>query len=1103
MFKKILFIFAALTSLAVISSVAAFLWLVVYHPGEALRQENIEKSLARESPVFCRDGVTKIGVFFQDAHRQYVPYGQLPQNFANALIAAEDHQFFKHHGIDLPGFTRAMFANIRAGRIVQGGSTITQQTAKNLFERKGRSIMAKLTELLFALRLEYHYPKEKILEFYANQFYVSGNGRGLGVAARYYFDKEPEQLDLVEAAFIAGSVKRPNYYNPFIKRDEAGTAEARSNAKVRTAYVLGQMHRLGMISGEIYQQALSREIPFKQGKMQFRLNTLMDLVKDGLDDPAVEAALLEYGIENVATSGVQIFTSIDNKLQDGNLFALQSELSQLDVKLLGYDRSSLQKRYAELPFGAGNTVSEGQFLVARVQEIQTGPPARVLVSFAPDGQASDKPGIIDEQGLKPLLASLVQYKGQRWSTSSIRDLPLLLKELQVGDLVYLSARGGSAEKGEYFFNLEKYPELQGASLVLQEGKILALAGGMDNYYFNRAVSAKRAMGSVVKPLLYAAAIQLGWNSLDQLNNERNMFIYQRNAYIPRPDHVSPHKRVSMSWAGVHSENVASVWLLYHLCDRLSPAQFKDLLAGVGMAREKDESYEQYTRRVRDKMGILIDEAALQKTAFEMAMAASEVDLLFAGKQDEWQNLGLFHYSDSFEKELDDLTEDVRADERELRQQIISRSFVRYRNLQQRLLAEAGSLAETSGGYLPGLYFQPAAAKDGGGWAGGSLTAGDHFIYSEDNPGYGWLPVNRADLQRLLADMTPEVAARFWGEVRIDNMLSLATLDLLQDNFRKEYEKLSAQPAYGDDVLHHIRDFQVLAGLRYLIDLSRAMGVTSELEPVLSFPLGSNVMSLLELVRVYEALTSGISYNAAESANPGLTLIDRIETADGEVIYEREVTQRRVIDAKTAVAVSDILRNVVRFGTGRYANNIPLRSSDPGVQGQLAELQMTVPVLGKTGTANRFTNSSFAGVVPAVRDKRDGLIVDGGSFALASYVGFDDNRPMVHASTRIAGSSGALPVWTKVAQNIIFARDYAGSLDMADMAFSGSSEVPLFYPALGQIEAPVAINGGGLPVSDRADGQDAVSVVTFGKVLSGGEIELERYFLPYWRNSEQQ
>jgi len=1103
MFKKILYILAALTFFAVLSSVAVFMWLVVYAPGDAIRQENIEKSLARESPVFCSDGVTKIGVFFQDAHRQYVSYEQLPQYFVNALIAAEDHQFFKHHGFDAPGFARAMFANIRAGRIVQGGSTITQQTAKNLFERKGRSVKEKLTELLFALRLEYHYSKEKILEFYANQFYVSGNGRGLGVAARYYFDKEPEQLDLVEAAFIAGSVKRPNYYNPFIKKDEAGAAEARRNAKVRTGYVLGQMYRLEMISVEMYQETLNREVPFKQGKMQFRLNTLMDLVRDGLDDPAVEAALLDYGIENVATSGVQVFTSIDNRLQDSNLFALQSELSQLDVKLLGYDRSQLQQRYAELPFGAGNTVSDGQFLVGRVQEIENGPPLRLLVAFSSNGQDSDQQGIVDEQGLMPLLASLVQYKGHRWSTSSSKDLPLLLKELQVGDLVYLSARGKGDEDGEYLFKLEKYPELQGASLILQRGKILALAGGMDNYFYNRAVSAKRPMGSVVKPLLYAAAIQLGWNSLDQLNNERAMFIYQRNAYIPRPDHISPHKRVSMSWAGVHSENVASVWLLYHLCDRLTPAQFKDLLAGIGMAREKGETYEQYTRRVRDKMGVLVDGAALQKTAFEKAVVASEADLIFAGRQEEWQNLGLFHYSDRFEKELDELTEDVKAAESELRQQMISRSFIRYRNLQQRVLDEAASLVETAGGYLvPHLYFQSAGANDGGGLPGGPLTAGDHFNYSEENPGAGWLPVKRADLQRLLADLSPDAAARFWGEVRIDNMLSLATLDLLQENFLREYDKLSSLPPYGEDVLHDIRDFRVLAGLRYLINLCRAMGVTSELEPVLSFPLGSNVMSLFELARVYESLTSGISYNPEEGVNPGLALIDRIETAEGEVIYEHEVTRKRVIDARTAVAVSDILRNVVRFGTGRYAGNIRLRSNDPNVEAQLAELQMTVPVCGKTGTANRFTNSSFAGLVPGVKDKGGGLIVDEGNYVIASYIGFDDNRPMVRTSTRIAGSSGALPVWTRVAQSIVLERDYAGSLDMADMAFSGSSEVPLFYPALGQIEAPVAISGGGLLLSPQAGNQDTSSVVTFGKVLSGGEIALERYFLPYWRNGEK-
>ena len=278
MFKKFFFFLVTLASIVVILGVSGYLWFVVYRPGDALKQENIEKTLAMESPVLYSDGQTKIGVFFQEAHRQYVPYNQLPKYFVNGLIAGEDHQFFHHYGIDFPGFARAMRANIKARRIVQGGSTITQQTAKNLFKRKGRTVKSKLTELLYALRLEYHYSKEKILEFYANQFYVSGNGRGLGVAARYYFNKEPAELELVEAAFIAGSVKRPNYYNPFIKKDQESVDRAKKRAKERTGYVLSQMHRQGLISSSQYQQALDREIPFNRGKMRFRLNTLMDLV---------------------------------------------------------------------------------------------------------------------------------------------------------------------------------------------------------------------------------------------------------------------------------------------------------------------------------------------------------------------------------------------------------------------------------------------------------------------------------------------------------------------------------------------------------------------------------------------------------------------------------------------------------------------------------------------------------------------------------------------------------------------------------------------------------------------------------------------------------
>ena len=109
--------------------------------------------------------------------------------------------------------------------------------------------------------MEYHYPKEKILEFYINQFFVSGNGHGLGVAARYYFDKEVSELTLLENAFIAGSVKRPNYYNPFTKSSEDAAAKARKRANDRAAYVLRNMLSLGFVSKKEFGEATGRVGP--------------------------------------------------------------------------------------------------------------------------------------------------------------------------------------------------------------------------------------------------------------------------------------------------------------------------------------------------------------------------------------------------------------------------------------------------------------------------------------------------------------------------------------------------------------------------------------------------------------------------------------------------------------------------------------------------------------------------------------------------------------------------------------------------------------------------------------------------------------------------
>ncbi|MBE0582569.1 MAG: transglycosylase domain-containing protein, partial [Desulfofustis sp.] len=323
MIKKTFLTLVVFLLLAALSGAGALFWLIAVEPGEEISIDHIRKILGRESPVLYRDGVTPLGVFFADAHRRYIEYREIPDTFVDALVAAEDNRFFSHFGFDIVGISRAAIKNIQAGRIVQGGSTLTQQTAKNLFKREERSFQAKFKELLYAFRLEYHYSKEQILEFYVNQFYVSGNGLGLGVAARYYFDKEPGDLTLVESAFIAGSVKRPNSYNPFIKKTKEEAAQAEERALARMRYVVGKMRELGMISDAEFRHASAGPIPFNNGTVGFPLDYVMGMVTDAVASERVVAALAAHGIDNIATSGVRIVTTVDRDFQRSSLSALR------------------------------------------------------------------------------------------------------------------------------------------------------------------------------------------------------------------------------------------------------------------------------------------------------------------------------------------------------------------------------------------------------------------------------------------------------------------------------------------------------------------------------------------------------------------------------------------------------------------------------------------------------------------------------------------------------------------------------------------------------------------------------------------------------------
>jgi len=1101
MIKKLFYILLIIAAGATLAAGGLLYWFVVVQPGESIEPQNLQKVLAVESPVFYADGRHKIGVFFKNDHRQYLTYAHIPMNFIKAIVAAEDHNFFSHHGVDFLGITRAMIANIMAGRVVQGGSTLTQQTAKNLFKRHGRSISAKLKELLYAWRLEYHYSKEKILEFYSNQFYVSGNGRGLGVAAKYYFDKEAADLTVLESAFIAGSVKRPNYYNPFIKHDEKSAVKARTRARIRTGYVLRQMYNMKMISRLELQRDLEREIPFKKGKMSYALNTVMDLVREALTEPEVEEAMVNHGIDNISTSGIRIFTSIDKNLQNFSFGALRHELSRLSVRLGGYDFKRARKLYPALAAKyEGDALVPGAFLFGRVQGVDVKDIA-LRISFGKAGQkAGDNVGIIDRRGMRVLVGALVKYQKQRWSEASAKDFRNFLRKFKVGDLVYVRLDDGGTEQMPAL-TLEKYPDIQGGVLSLQDGKINAMIGGTENHYFNRAIDAKRLMGSVTKPLVYTAAIQLGWNAADLLKNERDAFVYQKQVYIPRPDHTSPYQWVSMNWAGTKSENVASVWLVYHLCDRLSPRQFKEVLAKVGLARLDDESYQEYRARIRDKAGILIDSTSLKRQAFDRAVASLEPDLLFAGKTDDYEIIQRLHY------QLDELVpEKEKGHEADIRREILQRTFLKQNNLYNKLQMLRRQIESMDGS---GNWLDPDHLAVITGNASLYSDNNGHYDFTATPPGSKWWRLTNQEIVQAWQAAADKTG--FWDKIHLDGLLTAATCGQLATALRHEYLALKDLPAYGPEVLYRTRDFRVLAGLKYIIALCHAMGIKSDLQPVLSFPLGSNVVSLLEVARAYETIINGKSYRIGRlGAGESLRIIDHIENSDGEIIYRPNKLLKRVVDPQTSLEVSDIMRHVVKYGTGRYAyNNIRLHSTDPTRNKMFKDLDLRVPLLGKTGTANRFRNSSFVGYVPGLGKNHKEMVLAGG-YALATYVGFDNNLPMVHSSTHITGSQGALRLWSSLADSML--TSISNQFDLGGLFFTDIDEIPLAYPDLGQINIDVGngdkvlrnVDDGQLSYGEDIDQKNIAmgqKFTTFGTKTGAGKVSLSRYFKPFWRSDE--
>jgi membrane peptidoglycan carboxypeptidase len=957
---------------------------------EALKRESIEKITGSESPVYYDDGRTPIGVFFQQVHRRSLRYDEIPKVFIKALLAAEDKDFLLHRGIDIKGLLRAAWVNLRAGRVVQGGSTITQQTAKNIFSREARSFKSKFREFLQAMVLEAMYSKEEILEMYVNQFFVTGFGKGLGVASLYFFDKEPKDLDLVEACFIAGSLKAPNRYNPFIKSTEREKSEARRLAKQRKDYVLNNMMEYNFITEQEYKRAKDLEVPFKEGRITYSLNVILDYVREQLESDYFKDVLAEKGIENIATSGIRIYTSVNKEIQAAALASLRKHLPLLDISLNGLKGIP--------PDGNNNTTLDinkittetSNYLIATVTEVERQGLSGFIKVAWQGGEAT-----LTRESLLPAASAWCLWRYGPGVTLDTKRMDAFLEQFKTGDQLVLEKTAAEPPSPAYL--LTAAPSLDGAVVAMQKGMVRAMVGGFQNRHFNRAVHAKRQVGSIFKTLLYAAALQLKWGILDRLENRANLYRFQTTSYVPKPDHDPQSEVVSMAWAGAKSENLATVWLLYHLTDHLTPTEFYEAARAAGLARQDGESLEAYRVRLRDRYGIVFRPGTSREVLLERAKEQIIPDAIFQGftgaigklreltledvmPPEEESKLGVKLGFDSLRSSNDAMKEALlRAQEKADEDSDVSGLFRTIdRNAEAQLYYfRSGRLPEDFKDLIPVSYL--------------------------------WLKENRdrADI----------------GGCMIEGLIPSKLLDMLE-------EALSSKGGQDDrGLIPHTRDFRTLVNMRYAVYLSRLMGIRSDLEAVLSFPLGPNAISLLETCLAYHTIMTGRIKTIDGLEELGMIpIVTKIEDRNGEVIWEFKPREEQVLSRRVSCLATEILRNVMAEGTGKKAKNA-VSTTLEGSGGS----PVILPVFGKTGTANRFTNSSFVGYIPAPAEGNGDLCLDEG-YVIAAYVGYDDNRPMHSRHVSIYGSTGALPLWVDTANAIAKAPWYRARLKPADLAF---------------------------------------------------------------------
>lgn len=475
--------------------------------------------------------------------RIQISYEDIPDVLKKAIIATEDPRFYKHHGIDFRGILRAIKKDItikitKKGKRLHGGSTISQQLAKELFLTYKQTLRRKLKELFLALQIERKYTKEEIMTLYCNQFNLGHGAYGVEAASQLFFDKGVKELSLDEAALIAGIFRGPSVYSPYSNSERT---------LLRRNHVLNRMVEEGFITQEEWNEAKKKPLgvlPLHRKDPEFAAY-FKEEVRKYLEK--------NYGIDALYKEGLQVYTTLNTRFQKYGEEALVKQLRIVD-KRQGWrkdKRNLLEEGLEDL-----ESLQEKTFSSWMKPSLDVGDVVKAVILSAEKHEAVLK--IKDYSGL---------MKNADISWTKTNSLSSLMKR---GDVIDVRIKKIDLEKKELLVSLDQEPLVEGAFLALDPhtGQIKAMVGGYSfrRSKWNNATQARRQSGSVIKPVLYTAALENGFTPASIIVDEPTEFVdkWSGEPWVPQNYDQKYKGAVTLRKGLEESRNIVTAKLLEYI-----------------------------------------------------------------------------------------------------------------------------------------------------------------------------------------------------------------------------------------------------------------------------------------------------------------------------------------------------------------------------------------------------------------------------------------------------------------------------------------------------------------------------------------------------------